>query len=78
MHNSVRFEGGRDCAFKMYSEHYLPSNGTWYTKYTQYTANENHLYFSASYQRESNGNVVNGQYHTIYKVIGIKKGAERG
>lgn len=64
--------GAGNGAFRMISMNYLPSNNTFYIKYTQYEAKENHLYFSSSYEWQSNGNVSNGTYHRIYRVVGYK------
>lgn len=71
MYGITRFGAGNG-AFRMISMNYLPSNNTFYIKYTQYEAKENHLYFSSSYEWQSNGNVSNGTYHRIYRVVGYK------
>lgn len=64
--------GAENGGFRMLSMNYLPSNNTFYIKFTQYEAKENHLYFSSSYQWESNGNISNGTFHRIYRVVGYK------
>lgn len=64
--------GAGNGAFRMISMNYLPSNNTFYIKYTQYEAKENHLYFSSSYEWQSNGNVSIGTFHRIYRVVGYK------
>ena len=64
--------GAGNGGFRMLSMNYLPSNNTFYIKFTQYEAKENHLYFSSSYQWESNGNISNGTFHRIYRVVGYK------
>lgn len=64
--------GAGNGVFRMISMNYLPSNNTFYIKFTQYEAKENNLYFSSSYQWESNGNVSNGTFHRIYRVVGYK------
>ena len=71
MYGITRFGAGNG-AFRMISMNYLPSNNTFYIKYTQYEAKENHLYFSSSYEWQSNSNVSNGTYHRIYRVVGYK------